>query len=872
MSQGSGVKPKEPRPRISYLQPKNEVIRRRERSGQGRYAVAPVPLQIAMPTAPVFLPKLSFTPRNERITPRGAVKGSFTDVLFPKHDPMEFEQPAQLENGSMFNETDTMWQATMRPDFAPTGRSQSLMLGAWLQGQHNNMLVKVSHSDQLSTLHETIKTGMTEMVKQVASHALERGKLLGLLFSHQLTLLSHVLDLFISQTNTLLFVSTDLLGPEYVLALRKQRKKLDDFMNEFRRVLQEWAADKGTIPAAAATAKYSLQQPSVTSRSLSDILQTVTDLCRAVDEKLRKGASSLESDAMSDVPVVDPLYLRRRFHQTTQTDGVSTVSTEVQTDVYEAERQLVYVERRRSSNVALPIPERTKDPHTAKFATSEEGTQTEYLLWMKSIEEDQRLALTKQGRLFAPAGSRWDLVLRQKHLLKLMAAQDDKSPFKLGVRQREQSSTPISAEEETEVVYEADWHLFVPQEFERILLSVSRTEHFTVKSARWVVSTVRQILSAKSLADSIDIRESQRPCDMPEFLFDFFLQRCGMRVIAEVNLADVLFNVYRLRDQTALLDVFARFCGMYDPFPQEAMIFYMHVYSIIKGSKLTDDGGSQSSTLIWWVPTKRLIDVSRQLFQPMGERRLTHVLSRIDDLKDADKPERCDMDVFLRMAVEEWQEVSQQMKQRLEALFEASDTNGDNVLSFDEFQAMVHSVDATRSDRAIVRMYRTALLQSRSECIDKEIFCELMQENGMSPWTKPFLMDTMHGGSEDDPWEALESAWEDAQPIMHLQIDLIRRHAPVSEVQQVEMRQDSFTALLRERQKVDAAKFSYRMLISEVQTAIRKYCQELVTTPESRSSWSMETGARTAHRLSVFNTPTISRTASPDKDMSIHET
>jgi hypothetical protein len=40
-----------------------------------------------------------------------------------------------------------------------------------------------------------------------------------------------------------------------------------------------------------------------------------------------------------------------------------------------------------------------------------------------------------------------------------------------------------------------------------------------------------------------------------------------------------------------------------------------------------------------------------------------------------------------------------------EALFIASDTNGDGVLSFDEFRAMVQSLDGHKSDRA-VRLFR----------------------------------------------------------------------------------------------------------------------------------------------------------------------
>ena len=209
---------------------------------------------------------------------------------------------------------------------------------------------------------------------------------------------------------------------------------------------------------------------------------------------------------------------------------------------------------------------------------------------------------------------------------------------------------------------------------------------------------VMQIWCEKMVADVEDAENSGEDFtsqSLEECTYDFFLSRFGLRSAAELQLRALVDAIQRDYSKDPRVQVFGRLIGVAQPLPADAcrtlLAFLSQLFRLTGGLGDSELNGGQSL-----LP----VDIVTSAIEASCPRRLTQVLAtgvKAAAAASADGGYRIDLDVAVSLVVRHWERASEVAAQDLGKMFSEADVNGDGVLTYDEFSAVVRAASAAQS-------------------------------------------------------------------------------------------------------------------------------------------------------------------------------
>lgn len=382
-------------------------------------------------------------------------------------------------------------------------------------------------------------------------------------------------------------------------------------------------------------------------------------------------------------------------------------------------------------------------------------------------------------------------------------------------------------------------------------------------TARTLLKQIRTIYTEKIVADAADDREHNPRDTLPEFVYEWYTHKYGLRAIAEQHIVDLLDNVKRQRKEHPRIRVFAQFSDVADPrLTLPDLNFYLRAWKLIQDSP-TGLSFEESADGTQLVDLPRATEVTQKLLAAASASSMRNIIAKVQDLartisrEEAPKYSRAariskkrsstptsskpsvpkskavvnaevhlavvDQDELLDLLMQCWKKESDSAVAYLEGLFQAADVNGNDSLDYDEFVSLLRFADPTITERAAVRIFREAVQRSGRESLDLATFLTVAKENNLGSAVKSAGAAGAAGpGSAANPADGfayLDKSWSTAKGKVEHEIKQLNELGTASARKGADLlltRTENFVRLLDRRKDYDAAWTAYRMLMSEV--------------------------------------------------------
>mmetsp|Transcript_31023 Transcript_31023/g.101144 ORF Transcript_31023/g.101144 Transcript_31023/m.101144 type:complete len:838 (+) Transcript_31023:242-2755(+) len=259
---------------------------------------------------------------------------------------------------------------------------------------------------------------------------------------------------------------------------------------------------------------------------------------------------------------------------------------------------------------------------------------------------------------------------------------------------------------------------------------------------RLLLATIAEIYREKIRLDAKPFQ------DFPSFIYDYMMRKYGLPKLAEKAIIEMLCTVSNLRFESTRIALYGRFIGlpMAEALSLETLQEMLRVQGaveeqppafpdkVIEREKieqakwLNQLKGSQKRTaqLDWaaeereWVSLQRMTAGIRQAYAERPHH-LPEVLptmekSAVNGGTGGATWRKTDMDVLQQLVVARFVHEQNSTKRELEQLFTEADENGDGVLTFDEFSALIEKIaPGGVSMMQKLRMFREALQQNAED-------------------------------------------------------------------------------------------------------------------------------------------------------------
>lgn len=217
---------------------------------------------------------------------------------------------------------------------------------------------------------------------------------------------------------------------------------------------------------------------------------------------------------------------------------------------------------------------------------------------------------------------------------------------------------------------------------------------------RSVYKMINQVYQDKIKADAADDRDNNPRQGMPEYLYDWFTTKHGIRVVAEGNLVSLVFSLNRYENEHPAIETFNRFL---DRHPRKVCDFFLATMRLAQASRtgmLFPD--IEGHGMI--ITAARAIAVARQVFAGLHKETLFRLEGMIEARctvpNDAlmkknhglQKTKILPLLSFLDLVVAEWYAEHQRARDRLARLFDEFDKDRSGTLGIDEFTEMVKTL------------------------------------------------------------------------------------------------------------------------------------------------------------------------------------
>eukprot|EP00002_Diphylleia_rotans_P038003 TRINITY_DN8575_c0_g1_i2.p1 TRINITY_DN8575_c0_g1~~TRINITY_DN8575_c0_g1_i2.p1 ORF type:complete len:697 (+),score=160.41 TRINITY_DN8575_c0_g1_i2:140-2230(+) len=369
-------------------------------------------------------------------------------------------------------------------------------------------------------------------------------------------------------------------------------------------------------------------------------------------------------------------------------------------------------------------------------------------------------------------------------------------------------------------------------------------------ATKTLLKLISSIYQEKMNADDIDDKMHHPRQPMPEFIYDYFINKYGLRQLAEGHLVNMLTTLTQYKGDNSRIQVFANFCDAIPNerrYPKFAPDFYLHIYRQLLYSPVgttfaeTDDG-------IIWTPLSRALAIFQVISSHLEpEEGLAHLkilnslavdvtdelatLVAVKTRKPGEREETItlrpgpkkipnekviDLDKLIFLILEEWKNETKRTVSYLESMFHAADVSGDGLLQPDEFHNLIQYVDPFCTERQVARMF-SGTIKTCEKGIDLETFLQVAKEHNFGfemPGNSEFMSDRV--------FAVLTTNWMTSEAVVENGIKYCLDNGRKEDADRITGRRDKFLQLLKERSIPQATWISYKMLMVDASN-VRRY-------------------------------------------------
>ena len=290
----------------------------------------------------------------------------------------------------------------------------------------------------------------------------------------------------------------------------------------------------------------------------------------------------------------------------------------------------------------------------------------------------------------------------------------------------------------------------------------------------WLLKCIAQIYSDKITLDSSgqqdcgsEVAHESALSPLASFVYDWHVQKFGLRQLAEANLLDLIASVEYHAADSSVIQQFAFFCGLplveygkglkNTPADVPCLDIYLRfldalshegniIHMLLECGRITSPGNEQS-TIRGSLPVSRTFDALKTIFTDFRDNTLAmkEFAQNKLGIKHLTNSSTVQFATLLQRVMEEYTRRRVAALEMLRALFRAADCDEDKNLNVDEFKACLRVANPKMADSVISRAF--AQSSRKSSDVDEtliaseEDFIAACLSNGLE--TFGFLHDRM---------------------------------------------------------------------------------------------------------------------------------
>ncbi|KAG2434434.1 hypothetical protein HYH02_012264 [Chlamydomonas schloesseri] len=275
-----------------------------------------------------------------------------------------------------------------------------------------------------------------------------------------------------------------------------------------------------------------------------------------------------------------------------------------------------------------------------------------------------------------------------------------------------------------------------------------------VRGLQWTVNAIATMYYDKMKADARSDLEGNPRQRLADFAVDWHMTRFGLRNLAELNLLDLIASVRQHYKTAVRVRWFGQFTGLVEVGDQvdttPHVSFYLHtlaclaapnsLVSLFPDTAASGGAGSEEAgggTPPVAIKAAVLPEAIKAIYRYLNEpESATGFLARAcDPLTDPDSV-TVPLDPLVALLMAEYQKRWERNAAHLRALFRAGDYDGDGLIGYDEFVAVVRQLLPDSGDRTFTKMYGEAMrrLAAGQSLLDVDTFLAVARTFGCDRW------------------------------------------------------------------------------------------------------------------------------------------
>eukprot|EP00002_Diphylleia_rotans_P012333 TRINITY_DN2412_c0_g2_i1.p1 TRINITY_DN2412_c0_g2~~TRINITY_DN2412_c0_g2_i1.p1 ORF type:complete len:882 (-),score=178.89 TRINITY_DN2412_c0_g2_i1:204-2849(-) len=231
---------------------------------------------------------------------------------------------------------------------------------------------------------------------------------------------------------------------------------------------------------------------------------------------------------------------------------------------------------------------------------------------------------------------------------------------------------------------------------------------------------------------------------LPDMIYSYFLQLYGLRSTAEKHLLDLANTLLTLSNPKTRprMHLFARFAGLYDELPRDALDFYIYESCMLSMtfSRIYRPGTVDSVQPFCFckdegikLPYNIVLEALQATFAFLPPDSLSELQNSVELnslIDDGTGKKEILAHLYLTLGANKWYEMSSQSLGQFEKSVRSSLTG---LISFDNFIVGIQRLDGSRSRTEVLQMFREAIMNSsdNGEDISHDAIEDILRKNGL---------------------------------------------------------------------------------------------------------------------------------------------